>query len=107
MVAHVMAVEEYGTSVRYDLEDGTSGGQIRARHFHSHVMSDIRENVYVQIEGTIHRGPTDKKNSLTVKSIHKVTDVAHHVFFHLLEVAFVTMYHKSKLPVGPLWLDSI
>ena len=87
----------------YDLEDGTGFKLIVATQWREEVLVEMPEDdpqLYVQIIGTLDRRSQEAKNALKVKHIQKVTDVAHRLWYHILEVAYVTLCYERGPPVS-------
>ena len=96
--------------ILFELEDGTSRGRIGTilwRTEDENGWEIIQRSVsYVQVLGKLQRRSREARNTLKVIRVHEVADVAHHVFFHLLEAAFVTLCHERGTPVGALVFPS-
>ncbi|KAI0721079.1 hypothetical protein C8T65DRAFT_632160 [Cerioporus squamosus] len=92
-VAQVMDVHGRSSSITYILEDGT-GGRITARQWLSDGGEILPEghSGYVQVVGHLDpKAQSGSKNVLIVKSIRALTDPTDQLFFHLTQVAFVTL----------------
>ena len=87
----------------FTLEDGTSRGQIAARQWRSDIVDPLPDDdsgLYVHVVGQLDQKVfMGARNALNVRRIHRVTDIADQLFFHLMETAFVTLCHERGPPV--------
>ncbi|KAI8998627.1 hypothetical protein BD414DRAFT_533462 [Trametes punicea] len=100
-VAHVAHIRRYPRVTILDLEDGTKDGWISAKRWLTDQGSDglptQDAGFYVHILGKLIPGLVGGKNNIEVKAIRVVTD-PHQIFFHILQVAFVTLALERGLP---------
>ncbi|KAI0374902.1 hypothetical protein BV20DRAFT_961124 [Pilatotrama ljubarskyi] len=115
IVAHVIRIRRYETVTLLDVEDGTKDGRIIVKRWLNGKESDgfpaDEQPFYARILGKLPRGGQESKNVLELKAWQKVAD-PHHLFLHILEVAFVTLALERGPPpdsvrrsVGPRELN--
>ncbi|KAI0748135.1 hypothetical protein C8Q80DRAFT_719586 [Daedaleopsis nitida] len=102
IVAHVIDVRQYDSCLLYHLEDGTSAGRIIARQWRSDMVEQLPDNdkqLYVHVVGQLDtKAAKNTRNSLNIRRIHRVTDIANQLLFHIAETAFVTLCYERGPP---------
>ncbi|KAF8447741.1 replication protein A subunit RPA32 [Boletus edulis BED1] len=102
VVAYIASVQAQATNSQYMLDDGS--GQIEARHWTDSSMEDesekngIVEGAYVRVLGSLKT--FGNKKYINTNLIRRI-DSPSEIYFHLLEVMYVTMVWERGPPSKP------
>ncbi|KAI0807390.1 hypothetical protein C8Q74DRAFT_59116 [Fomes fomentarius] len=116
IVAHAITIRHFDSCILYTLEDGTSRGHITARQWRSDTIEDIPDDdqLYVHVVGQLDQKMSmGAQNVLNIRRIRRIVDqIADRLCCHLMETAYVTLYHERGPPtrsalasIGPSYLS--